>query len=240
MRLALTFFLAVLPCAAQTKVFLRNTASLLGAPVSGYAGYGCDALTALPLYKLASTTAGAAAVTKTFTPSSTTPPCDCNDGTNYFLWFTPPLSSGVTIASNIDYSLTGSESAIQLNSGGRFVLYRWSAATGGIVSTIMTSATTSEFGTSASRNAITAAAPTSTAMAVGDRIVIRVETMNVGSFGGNSSRTWSIQTDAASGSTGDTFVNFGDTLSFSADSNNAPARALSALLRRPGLNPFGR
>jgi len=148
----------------------------------------------------------------------------------------PPLSSGVTISGNIDFNISCDESQTTLNAGMRMIVYRWSVKVGGIVSIILTSADTAECDNT--RLAIAAAAPTSTVMDVGDRLVFKVEITNVGgAWGGNSVRTVTLKGDAASGSLGDTFANFADTLSFSADSNNG--RAIVSELRLPEFLPRG-
>jgi len=226
LRLLFVFGLFALGQAAeaQTKLFLRNAISGLGRPlVNSYTGYGCNGTTADRERFLANTTAGSAAASFTFAPTSTAPPCHIfNTSFTYPLFFSPPLSAGVTISGNIDFNITCSESATATNAGMRMIVYRWSVKVGGVVSTIITSANTAEC--NGTRLAIAAAAPTSTVMDAGDRLVFLVEVTNVGgAWGGNSTRTVTMQADAASGSTGDTFANFANTLSFAADINNGRA-----------------
>lgn len=225
-------FCLLTPAYAATKLFLRNTASALGvSAASGSTGYGCNNLTGPQNLLLASTTAGTASASKTHTPTNTAPPCQSADGTNYYVWYSPPLSSGLTLSGNIDFNITCTESATATNAAMRMIVKRWDALYGGPVSTILTSADTLECGAAgctSNRCAIAAAAPTSTTLNTGDRLMFIVEIRNVGGgWGGNGSRTVTLQIDAASGSAGDTFANFADTISFSADSNNAPAIGMS-------------
>lgn len=216
----------------QTKLFLRDgTSSSLGEiSTTSYTGYGCSNVTGNLARRIAITTAGATVSSQVSTPTSTAPPCPFGNSTLYLLFFTPPLSSGVTISGNIDFNISCDESAVALNAGMRMTVYRWSVKVGGIVSTILTSANTAECNNT--RLAIAAAAPASTVMAVGDRLIFKVEITNVGgAWGGNSARTATLKINAASGSLGDTFANFADTLSFAADSNNG--RAVISELRAP-------
>lgn len=219
-------FLSVVPAQAQTKFFLRTTTSALGVfEASSYTGYGCNSITGNRRRYLASTTAGSAGTSYTQTLSSTAPPCDTSDGTAFYRWFSPPLSTGLTISGNIDFNISCSESNAALNAGMRMIVYRWSVQVGGVVSTIITSADTTECSSGpVQRRAIAAAALTSTVMEAGDRLVFQVEVRNVGgSWGGNGSYTSTLQFNAAAGSTGDTFANFANTISFAADTNNGRA-----------------
>lgn len=215
--------------AAQTKLFLRASSSA-GFPAVGVdtakdsVGYGCNNLTAPQQLRRASATAGPGVLTAVTTPSSTAPPCQLASSTNYISFYSDPLASGVTISGNIDFNISCSESSSALNAGMRMIVKRWNARTGGIAETVITSADTAEC--SGTRLAIAAAAPASTVFSAGDRLFFILEIRNVGgAWGGNSSRTVTMSLDAASGSTGDTFANFADTLTFSSDTNNNPAKA---------------
>jgi hypothetical protein len=219
--------LVVVPAQAA-KVFLQDSASPLGTIATAGLGYGCDQNTQNTTFRQATTSQGSSAVTKTYTPSSTAPPCLWQTalaaGNQFLYWATPPLSAPWTPSGDIDYQAGCAESNTSTNAGFRFKVMRWNVATGGIEPTpIDTSSTSLEC--NGSNRAIAAAAPDSTpAFAVGDRIIIIVETMNVGTWGGNNSRTVSLVYGAASGVYGDTFVNFADTISFASDTNNARAR----------------
>lgn len=205
------------PLNAATKIFLRNSASLQAVKIvdSGYPGYGCNTLTGALTLKLASTTQGAGVQSKVMTPSSSAPPCDTDDGTQYLLWLTPPISAAVTISGNIDYQVGCSHSSPSLNDAVHFVVYRWSR--GGLTSIIQTSADRVEC--NSANAAIAAAAPTSTSMLVDDRIAFRVEVSNVGgAWGGDSSRTHTLSIEAGGTNLGATWANFADTITFAADS----------------------
>jgi hypothetical protein len=231
--------LAAFPGHAQTKLFLKNTASPLALNIAtAYAGYGCNSFSGDHIQRVANTTQGGTTVTTTQSPSNGTPPCQTGSesGATYNRWITAPVSSGFTLSGNIDYSAGCRESANQLNAGFRFVVYRWSVADGGVVSTIHTSADTTECGTTAALRTIAAAAPTSTVMATGDRLVFVIEMRAVGGgWGGNGSRTFDHLYNGTAGSSGDSFVNFADTFTFSADVNNGR----TVLSGRPNTNPLG-
>jgi hypothetical protein len=222
--LLLAFFLAV--PAQATQIWLRDSSSPLAQIATAGLGYGCDQNAQDTFFRQAINAQGSAAVTKTYTPSSTAPPCLWQTalaaGNQFLYWITAPVSVGVTISGNINYQAGCAESNTSLNGGFRFKVMRWSVAAGGIVSTIMTSATSTEC--AGANIAIAAAPPTSTTLAVGDRIVFIVETMNVGTWAGNNSRTISLVYGAATGVYGDSFANFVDTISFASDTNNARAR----------------
>lgn len=212
---------------AATKLLLRDFTSSLGKVATAGAGYGCAVGTNDHLLRLASTTQGSSAVTKTFAPSGTNPPCQAQTASGngeYLVWVSPPLSAAVTISGNINYQVGCSESASNLNVGLRFIVYRWSVDRGGIISIVQTSASTTECGTTAANRTIAAAAPTSTSFSVGDRIYILLEISATAGWGGNSSRTISAVYDAAASAVGDAYVNFVDNISFSADSPNGRAK----------------
>ena len=237
-KLTMRFLLILalgLPLAAQTKLFLRSSTATSGLGLSignTSIGYGCAPVAGYNhLIRPMITTAGAGAAAQILTPTSTAPPCQWGDGpgTAYVTWFSPPLSSGLTLSGNIDFNCSCAESNNALNSGCRFIVKRWDASDGGIKETVMTSADTTEC--AGARIAIAAAAPTSTVFNTGDRVALIVEVRNVGGgWGGNGSRTTTLSYNAGSGSFGDTFVNFADTLSFAADTNNWPAKGMSAQL----------
>lgn len=209
---------------AATKIFLQDATSVLGTAATAGGGIGCVNGTNIYVYRQATTSQGSSAVTKTFAPTATAPPCQWQTATgsgHYLRFISPPLSAAVTIAGNINYQAGCAESNASTNAGFRFAVYRWSQASGGIAATIHTSATSTEC--AGANIAIAAAAPTSTAMAIGDRLVFDVQVMNVGTWGGNGSRTVSLVYGAATGVYGDSFANFVDTILFSTDTNNARA-----------------
>jgi hypothetical protein len=190
---------------------------------TGYGGYGCNSYSGAHVLRLASTTQGSSTVSTSQAPTSTAPPCQfgSESGSTYLRYVTPPIASGFTLSGNIDYSIGCRESATQMNAGVGMVVYRYSKAAGGIVSTIHTSASSTECPTTAGLRTIAAAAPASTTLAAGDRIVFVVEIRNAGGgWGGNSSRTIELHYNGAAASAGDTFANFADNFSFNADTND--------------------
>jgi len=221
----LVILLLTLNAEAATKLFMRDTFSTFGTITTNGAGYGCFRANEKVNPRSAFGTQGSSAVTRTFAPTATAPPCAAQTGNSnaeFIYFYSRPISSPVTISGNIDFQAGCNESSAALNAGYGVVLYKWSAREGGIVSTIMTSADSTEC--AGANIAIAAAAPTSTAMAVGDRIVFVYEIRNVGgAWGGNSTLTFSFVYGAATTVYGDTWANFADTISFSAETDNGRA-----------------
>jgi hypothetical protein len=227
---------------AATKILLKDPVSALGAQAAtGYGGYGCNSYSGAHVLRLASTTQGSSTVSTSQAPTSTAPPCQfgSESGATYLRFVTPPIASGFTLSGNMDYSIGCRESATQMNAGVGMAVYRYSKAAGGIVSTIHTSANSTECPTTAGLRTIAAAAPTSTTMAAGDRIVFVVEIRAAGGWGGNGARSVELHYDGAAASAGDTFANFADNFSFNSDTNDgrviltlrdALRRALGAML----------
>lgn len=231
MRTCLVFLLFCLTLSGQTKLYLRDTATSLGgvSPTTSGGIGGCANGTNNYSAKATSTTAGSSTTTEaTFAPIATpAPPCLFQTASGsglYVVWYTPPLSAGLTLQGNVDYKVGLAESAAQLNGGYDVVLYHWKASVGGVVATINDSVTSGEPTTSVTGITIASAALTTTTLAVGDRIMIVPRVQNVGTWGGNSTRTITLTWDAAAGNAREAFVNFSDAtadLTFSADSNNA-------------------
>ncbi|MGE0634620.1 MAG: hypothetical protein AB7O96_19560 [Pseudobdellovibrionaceae bacterium] len=204
----------------STALYLLDSASPLGRISLSGNGLGCFRNPQNYSYKTASTVRGSGSITKTFAPTNVAPPClaqTTNTNGDFLMWASPPLASSVVIDGNINYSLGCRESNASMNAGFRFVVKKWSAKIGGIESVVHTSPVSSECSTTLSLRTIAASAPTPTTFTVGDRIVITVEVMNVGTWGGNSSRTFRVTYRGTASSTGDSFVNFSDTLSFATD-----------------------
>lgn len=147
--------------------------------------------------------------------------------TSPLLWFSPPLSAGVTISSAISSNIWGLESNVACNCGMRFEVLRWSVATGGIVSSLGITADNglTEWGTTASVHTELSLTPTSTAFVTGDRIVIIIYNDDGNAVTEATGRTFTIDINGATGVDGDTYLSFTETITFSADSNNAPPRA---------------
>jgi len=188
------------------------------------------------LYKLANSSPGATKVTAVtgsvagpvsgqYWPSSTAGHflTKTNGGTKV-VWITAPLSASVTLSGSITPNLWGLESAAQCNCGLRYQVLRWSAA-GGIDASLGVTADSSlsEWGTSAAVRTAPSLAPPSTAFAAGDRIVIVIYNDDASGVTQASGRNWTLDYDGpTTGSDGDTYLSFAETLSFAADTNNAP------------------
>ena len=81
-----------------------------------------------------------------------------------------------------------------------------------------------------SRNAVSLAptlTPTSTAFSAGDRIVIRIYNDDGNGVTKVTGRNWTLDYDAGTGVDGDTYWSFTETISFSGESHNAPAKGMS-------------
>lgn len=229
-KLALLLALA-LPASAATKVFLHDAASALGTPGN-------------ITYRLANSTQGSAmvtAVTSTivgpvtgqYWPSATAGHIitKTTAGGVKMVWISAPLASGVTISGTITPNLWGLESSTSANAGARYEVLRWSVAAGGIVSSlgISTDGGMTEWGSTAAVRTAPTLTPTSTAFVAGDRIVIVIYNDDGSTVTETaSSRSMTIDYDAGTGVNGDSYLSFTETLSFSADSNNAPAQGFSA------------
>jgi hypothetical protein len=234
----LTFFLLSISCEAATKVFLHDAASSLGTP-GGITFRRCDGSQgSSKVTAVTNTIVGD--VTGQYWPSGTAGHIITKTGGGTrTIWVSAPLSAGVTIAGNITPNIWGLESATAANSAFRYEVLRWSVLYGGIVSTlgISTDNGATEFGTSAAVRTGPVLDPTDTSFITGDRIVIVIYNDD-----GNgvtetaSSRTMTIDYDAGTGVDGDTYLSFTETISFSADSNNAPARGIAYLPRQRQSN----
>jgi hypothetical protein len=230
--LILFVFLFSFDAQAATKVFLHDSASA-----------AASSFTSSWLVKRANSTQGsslATAVTATIAQSDATfinqfwPDntaswiiTKTSGGTKVF-WISDPLSSGVTISGTITPNIYGVESNVGANSGIRYEVFRWNVATGGVSSSLGISTETTEWGNSAAVRTSPTLSPTSTAFNTGDRIMIVIYNTAVGGDQTASSRSMTIDYDAGTGVDGDTYLSFTETISFSADSNNAPARGVSA------------
>jgi hypothetical protein len=225
MRTLISLLLLAVSAPGATKLILSNTASLLKPPVTTAVNAGCNVGTNTWAYLLAGSAQGSSTQTWTWAPpNGCTPPATMQSasGGTMAYWFSAPINSGGTLSGNANYSYGCGESAIALNYGPRFTIYRWNPRLG-IVPGIIDQKTSVECTNSVlTLTTITAAAMTGSATFVtGDRIVIVVEAMNIGTFGANGSRTLLFGYGGAAAGTGDTFVNFvTPTFTFSADSNN--------------------
>lgn len=213
---------------AATKVFLHDASS----PIQQSGDFTCrkaDSTQGSALVT-AVTNSIAGAVSSQYWPSGTAGHIITKTaGGTRTIWVSAPLSSGVTISGTITPNLWGLESAVQCNCGARYEVYRWSVATGGIVNSLGISSDggVSEWGTGAAVRTAPTLTPTSTTFNAGDRIVIVIYNDDGNAVTEASARTWTLDYDAATGVDGDTFLSFTETISFSADSNNVPAKGTS-------------
>jgi hypothetical protein len=217
--LASVFWLLT-PALGQTTLYLRGAPSLLGTVSSGGAGIGCNNGSRDYTWYRASTSSGTE-TSNSFPPTSSSPPCYHQDNTVFWRWISPPLSAAINLTGDYDYSVKCQESASQLNAGVDFVVYRWRRVLGGIDLLLDDSATTTECSTGGGTLTIAAHAPScgaSCSLAVGDRIVVIPRVQNVGNWGANGTRTFTLYYEGAN-----TFAHFAQTVSFAADTNNARA-----------------
>lgn len=126
-------------------------------------------------------------------------------------WISPPLAAAVTISGTITFNMCGLESNAMANAGFGVVVQRLSN-TGAIVSTIVDSVQGTELGTANARRTWTAT-PTSTAMQKGDRFRIRVYFDDAGGTM-VSGYTLTLTYDGTTANTGDSNVDFAETITF--------------------------
>lgn len=162
--------------------------------------------------KLARTTRGTGLVSK-ITNTGASPPIQVTDGAGgaAITWYTGPWAA-ITISGTITFNWWALESATQANTGLRVRIERCSG-NGAVISTIVNSARGIELGTSAAVQNWTAT-PTSTVLAVGDRLKITVSGDAVGTMG--TGRTFTVGYGlGSSGANGDSFVTLTETLTAS-------------------------
>jgi hypothetical protein len=124
-------------------------------------------------------------------------------------WFSEPISAAITISGTVTVNIRGLESANTVNSGRGILIERTDNA-GTVQSTIVANATVpatiTEFTTTDAANGAATYTPTSTAMAVGERIKVTLKVRNVGTM---AAGTVTISHEgAASAAAGDTWVRF--------------------------------
>lgn len=124
-------------------------------------------------------------------------------------WFSEPITAAITISGTVTVNIRGLESANTVNSGRGILIERTNNA-GTVQSTIVANATVpatiTEFTTADAANGAATYTPTSTAMAVGERIKVTLKVRNVGTMGAG---TVTISHEgAASAAAGDTWVRF--------------------------------
>lgn len=176
--------------------FLRSLTSTLG---------GAGQLALSQMRGAASTTA----VTAT-TAGGTNIPITQTSGGQAIVWFSEPITTAVTISGTVTVNLRGLEAANNVNCGGGVLIERANNA-GTVQSTIVAvtgiPAVITEYGTTdAAKNGTYT--PTSTAMAVGERIKVTISVRNVGTMGANASGCTNSYNGPAAAAAGDTYVTF--------------------------------
>ena len=209
----------------QTNVYLHSTASKIvyGSSFNVFRANSTAGTLGTPATTTTNTTTGP--LTQQFWPSLATAvfPTDVAGGTKV-IWVSDPLASAVTISGQITPNIWGVESAAQANVGIRLEILRWSVKEGGIVSSLgLTTRTSNELASGiASATTSPKLTPTSTTFQAGDRLVIIVYGDDAKSKTQATGFNWNLFYDGNSaGNSGDTFVTFSNTITFSADSNNA-------------------
>jgi len=227
--LLFTIHCSLFTASAATKVFLHvANAALQPSPEITYRLVNDTQGTGI---QTAITNSTGADVTGQYWPSSTTGHIITKTaGGTKTIWISAPLSGAVTIASLITPNFWGLESATQCNCTFRYEVMRWSVAEGGIVSSLGMTADDAgaEWTVSAAAKTAPTLSPSSTAFAVGDRIVIVVYNDDPSGLNQGATRTWTLDYDAGTGVDGDTYLSFTETIAFSSDTNNARPIPLSS------------
>jgi hypothetical protein len=138
-------------------------------------------------------------------------------GGSSLVWLSKPLSASVTIAGTITPNIWCFESNPSANIGFQYEIFRWSAETGGIVSSVARSGAASNECNKTSSTLKTAptVTPTSTTFSAGDRILIVVYNDDANGLTESGGRNWTIDYDGATpGAAGDTFFTFTETFTF--------------------------
>lgn len=182
-----------------TDFFLRSTASGLG-------GAGQRALSQrrgrVSATVVTSTTAGGTNIVVTAT-----------GGGQALTWFSEPITEAITISGTVTVNIRGLEAANTVNAGRGILIERTNNA-GTVQSTIVADSTVpaviSEYTTTDAANGAATYTPTSTNMAVGERIKITLKVRNVGTMAANASGVTNSHDGPAAGAAGDTWVRFNE------------------------------
>lgn len=135
--------------------------------------------------------------------------CTAIAGSTQLFWFSEPITSAITISGTITVNIRGLESANTVNAGRGILIERTNTA-GTVLSTILADATVpatiTEYTTTDAANGAATYTPTSTAMAVGERIKVTLKIRNVGTM--NAGTVTNSHDGPAAGAAGDTWVRF--------------------------------
>ena len=152
---------------------------------------------------------GNSTATTTTTASGTNILVTTTAGGQALTWFSEPITEAITISSTVTVRIRGRESTAAVNAGRGILIERTNNA-GAVLSAIVADttvpATITEFTTTDAANGTATYTPTSTAMAVGERIKVTLNIRNVGTMGAG---TAAITYDGgALNASGDTFITF--------------------------------
>jgi|GEM_PF-3401228 hypothetical protein len=154
-----------------------------------------------------------ATVITTTTAGGTNIQVTATAGGQALVWFSEPITAAITISGTVTVNIRGLESANTVNAGRGILIERTNNA-GVVQSTIVAvtgvPATITEFTTADAANGAATYTPTSTAMAVGERIRVTLSIRNVGTMGAG---TATISHDGpATAVAGDTWVRFNENI----------------------------
>lgn len=156
--------------------------------------------------------ASATFVTST-TAGGTNITCTATGGGQALSWFSEPITEAITISGTVTVNIRGLEAANTVNAGRGILIERTNNA-GTVQSTIVADstvpATITEYTTTDAANGAATYTPTSTNMAVGERIKVTLKVRNVGTMAANASGVTNSHDGPASGAAGDTWVRFNE------------------------------
>jgi len=145
--------------------------------------------------------------------SGTNITCTASAGGQALSWFSEPITEAITISGTVTVNIRGLESANAVNAGRGILIERTNNA-GTVQSTIVADstvpATITEYTTADAANGAATYTPTSTAMAVGERIKVTLKVRNVGTMGAGT--VTNSHNGPASAAAGDTWVRFNENI----------------------------
>lgn len=143
--------------------------------------------------------------------SGTNITCTATAGGQALSWFSEPFTAAVTISGTVTVNIRGLESANTVNAGRGILVERTNNA-GTVQSTILNDVTVpttiTEYTTSDAANGTATYTPTSTSMAVGERIKVTLKVRNVGTMGAGT--VTNSHDGPASAAAGDTWIRFNE------------------------------
>lgn len=146
-------------------------------------------------------------------------------------WISGRVPTGGFTLTAVDISLWQIESNMNANIGGRFRLFKRTAA--GVITEISGGPFDdgAEMGTTIAEDTWTGN-PTDTAFAEDDRILLRYYLTNVGTMAGSFTGTMTF--NGAAGATGDSFLNLAETVAFKSDAAPVIYSNLESMFRGMG------